>query len=135
MGDIRKLLGESAGSRVQQFQQIAGTLATEAEKRAAEMSLLEPEPLPKYDGPEATADSVKERTVTLYFRKLEDAEQFKRHFHVNAYVKLNCFELDKLSALLTALDNGVILYDPATNTVSPTGKGLSTRKFAVGSGE
>lgn len=100
----------------------SGTM-TEPEKRKLEMEMLKPEKLPHYTGKlpgiEA-ATPVQSRTVKVVLRTDEEFHQVKEHFGLRNYVEQNIKDVDKLVALLNALDDRTIIYDAETKTIRST---------------
>jgi len=106
--------------RKDEFKRVAIDLP-EDKKRELEMTLLKPERLPAYTGktpPKECAKPVQSRTVKVVFHNDEELALVAKHLGVRNYVESNIKNTDKLVALLTALEEGIICYDEVSKTIT-----------------
>lgn len=92
-----------------------------ADQRRLETSLLSPEEIPPYTGPEPSTDAKKPlsaRSVKFTFHRMEDMILFKRHFRVSKFVELSVADPSFLLRFLRALEDKELTYDKEKDSFS-----------------
>lgn len=90
------------------------------DKRIFERQNMKPYPdkLPDYTGKEPIANEIDRLTIRLVFHSTEDVDKFKRWFRVSNFKGPNITDLGLIMALLENLENGNLLYDYKTKTLT-----------------
>lgn len=131
MSGIRDFV--SKDSRVDAFQKLRrDKKLKKKDLREIEKQLLKPDKLPDYTGPEPTAESIDKTSVKLVFLDGEEYKLFTKHFRVSSYIEKSCYHLDKLVAILRALEKGKIRYDEKKKKLTVVKRGDHPRKSKVG---
>lgn len=117
--------GKSGGaSRVSRFE-AASKGKTKEDKRRLEATLLPPEEIPPYTGPQPTPDAkhpLNARSVKFTFHRAEDMALFKKHFRVSKFVELSVADPGFLLRILAALETGELTYDKEQDAFTTTSR-------------
>ena len=82
--------------------------------RNLEMQLLQPDPIPKYEGQKATQNLFKKRSIIVSMPNSKHIEQWARHFRINKHVDNNTWDTAFLIELFNLLDSGRVAWDKKT---------------------
>jgi len=111
--NIRDMITGNEDKRVKRFAKLVEGKSAK-EKRKLEEDLLKPSQLPKYTGPEPSAQGIEGRAVRMVFPDDESFNMFRRHFSVSTYQQnsISQTQIKPLLAFIRLLDKGVLTYDP-----------------------
>ena len=106
------MIAGNEDNRVKRFAKLVKG-KTAQEKRKLEEDLLKPSQLPKYTGPEPSAQGIEGRAVRMVFPDDESFDAFRRHFSVSTYQQnsISQKQIKPLLAFVRLLDKGVLTYD------------------------
>jgi hypothetical protein len=96
---------------IRRFMEYVSTAKTKEEIREAEMALLKPKPIPKYNGAKPGLTDVQKKTVTLVFARKKYIDLLGQYIKINKFKGFNSHETELIEALLDMLEEGKLKWE------------------------